>query len=111
MPFLVKLEKRDGAMFRGAWCGPRISRRDLNEKNNPNGKPFALMKKPDHDHCADTGSIGFRWGEEGKWNIVPTDSKTGKIHSPAQNAFGAHDEIRERWLPLFRRSDTRTWLF
>ncbi len=73
MPLLVRLEKRaDGRLvperfLRAADLG------GLGEANNPEWKTLAV------DEATGTitipnGSVGFRWGEKGKWNIEEKDS-------------------------------------
>jgi nitrate reductase alpha subunit len=78
--------RADGRFVPGRMVRASDFKGDLNEKNNPEWKTVCFDEETDQI-TVPTGSIGFRWGEEGKWNIVPTDAKTGK-YSPAQNAFG-----------------------
>ena len=47
----------------------------LGEKNNPDWKPVAL--KEDGGVVVPQGSIGFRWGEQGKWNLEPRNAADG----------------------------------
>ncbi len=73
MPMLVRLEQRaDGRIvperfLRASDLG------GLGEANNPEWKTLAF-----DEHTGDitipNGSIGFRWGEKGKWNIEEKDS-------------------------------------
>jgi nitrate reductase alpha subunit len=45
----------------------------LGEKNNPEWKTIVYDEKS-KSFVAPNGSIGFRWGEEGKWNILPKNA-------------------------------------
>src|SRR5690606_10202079 len=53
------------------------------------------------DVTVPTGSIGFRWEEEGKWNIAPADSRTGKTVNPRKTLLGVQDQILEVAFPYF----------
>jgi nitrate reductase alpha subunit len=66
MPMLVRLAKQGGRYVPERFL--RASDLELNEKNNPEWKTVCLDEatgKP----AVPTGSIGFRWGEKGKWNL------------------------------------------
>ncbi|MBL8300606.1 MAG: nitrate reductase subunit alpha [Rhodanobacteraceae bacterium] len=73
MPFLVRLEKRaDGRLvperfLRAADLG------GLGEANNPEWKTLAY-DEASGEITVPNGSVGFRWGEKGKWNIDKKDS-------------------------------------
>ncbi|MBN8263157.1 MAG: nitrate reductase subunit alpha [Xanthomonadales bacterium] len=133
MPLLVRLEKRaDGRLvperyLRAADLG------GLGETNNPEWKTLAY----DDATGAITvphGSVGFRWGEKGKWNIEEKDSAgrdtrlrlSLKDHADAIEAvsfpyFGGiendywteskFDEVLERNIPIKRLqlADGQEW--
>ncbi|MBS0274698.1 MAG: nitrate reductase subunit alpha [Proteobacteria bacterium] len=68
MPFLVRLVKQGDK-----YVPERILRASdfegaLGETNNPEWKPAAFDELTDRV-VAPQGSIGFRWGEKGKWNL------------------------------------------
>ncbi|MEN9482715.1 MAG: hypothetical protein RJB37_595 [Pseudomonadota bacterium] len=73
MPMLVRLERRaDGRLvperyLRAADLG------GLGETNNPEWKTLAIDDNSG-DITVPNGSVGFRWGEKGKWNIEEKDS-------------------------------------
>jgi nitrate reductase alpha subunit len=100
MPFLVKLEERDGRFVPGRMVRASDFDGQLNEKNNPEWKTVCFDEKTGNV-TVPTGSIGFRWGEEGKWNIVPTDAGTGESIRPRKTLLGAHDEIVKVGFPYF----------
>jgi len=75
MPFLVKLEKQGDRFVPGRMVRASDFKGNLDEVNNPEWKTVCFDEETGNI-TVPTGSIGFRWGEEGKWNIVPTDSKT-----------------------------------
>jgi nitrate reductase alpha subunit len=73
MPMLVRLEKRaDGRLvperfLRASDLG------NLGEHNNPEWKTLAYDELSG-EIVVPRGSVGFRWGEKGKWNIEEKDS-------------------------------------
>ena len=73
MPLLVRLEKRaDGRLVPERFL--RASDlHGLDESNNPEWKTLAFDEQGDQ-LTVPRGSIGFRWGEKGKWNIEEKNS-------------------------------------
>ncbi|MCW5572612.1 MAG: nitrate reductase subunit alpha [Steroidobacteraceae bacterium] len=72
MPMLVRLVKRDGRLaperfLRASDLG------GLGEQNNPEWKTLA-WDETSGELTVPNGSVGFRWGEQGKWNIEQKDS-------------------------------------
>ncbi|HUA56221.1 MAG TPA: nitrate reductase subunit alpha, partial [Candidatus Sulfotelmatobacter sp.] len=47
------------------------------------------------------GSIGFRWGDNGKWNIEERDARTGKPFDPALSLAERHDAVLPVQFPYF----------
>jgi nitrate reductase alpha subunit len=47
------------------------------------------------------GSIGFRWGENGKWNLHMQDMTSGAAIEPRLSMLGVHDGIATVQLPYF----------
>ena len=80
MPMLVRLVEQGGKLVPG-----RLLRADdfddkLGHENNPEWKTIGLDRKTG-DPVVPNGSIGFRWGEKGKWNLQ-------------ENADGKEAELR-----------------
>lgn len=75
MPFLVHLEEKDGYYVPGRMVRASDFDDNLGEENNPKWKTIAIDEKTGNPVVPD-GSIGFRWGEEGKWNIAKNDKVT-----------------------------------
>jgi nitrate reductase alpha subunit len=74
MPMLVRLTKRDD----GTYVPDRFVRASdfdakLGETNNPEWKTVAYDETTE-SLVVPNGSIGFRWGEAGKWNLEPRDA-------------------------------------
>ncbi len=74
MPMLVVLDKYKRSYVSGRFVRAADFDDSLGEDNNPDWKTVVIDEKTG-DIFAPNGSIGFRWGEEGKWNLV---SKKGR---------------------------------
>ena len=125
MPLLVMLEKRGEAYVPGRFLRADDIEGGLGEANNPAWKTLAFDRK-DGKLVLPPGSIGFRWGESGKWNLEETDAREGKAaelqlslmetredvlpvafpyfggKAPASFQTTDHEEIIERRLPVRR---------
>ncbi len=99
MPLLVRLERRaDGRLvperfLRASDLG------GLGESNNPEWKTLAFDEKSDQV-TVPNGSVGFRWGEKGKWNIEEKDS-AGRETRLRLSLKDAHDGIEAVSFPYF----------
>jgi len=91
-PFLVRLEKQDGKWVPGRMVRASDFKDNMSEDNNPDWKTICFDENTG-DLTVPKGSIGFRWGEEGKWNIIPKDSKTDKDILPRKTLLGVEDEV------------------
>ena len=100
MPFLVRLEKRDGGYVAGRMLRASDFVGHLNESNNPEWKTVCYDEDTG-ELTIPTGSIGFRWGEEGKWNIAPADAKTGKKIRPRKTLLGHHEDVVRVGFPYY----------
>ncbi|RWM28561.1 nitrate reductase subunit alpha [Mesorhizobium sp.] len=74
MPFLVRLAERDGKLVPERLLRASEIRGALGEKNNPQWKTVAIDEATDA-LVAPLGSAGYRWGEQGKWNLEEKDGK------------------------------------
>lgn len=76
-PMLVVLEKHDDDSF----VSTRFLRAsdlagDLGIENNPEWKTIGFDENS-NELVSPTGSIGYRWGEKGQWNIEEREGKSG----------------------------------
>ncbi len=110
MPFLVKLEKQGDRFVPGRMVRASDFKGNLDEDNNPEWKTVCFDEETGNI-TVPTGSIGFRWGEEGKWNIVPTDSKTGENIRPRKTLLGDHDDVLKVGFPYFGGQTHETGYF
>ncbi|MGB0968577.1 MAG: nitrate reductase subunit alpha, partial [Halocynthiibacter sp.] len=66
-PMLVTMEEKDGRMIPGRFLRADDLAGKLGEKNNPEWKTIAWDNE--NGLCAPNGSVGYRWGEDGEWNL------------------------------------------
>ena len=75
MPFLVRLIKQDGRYVPERFLRASDFTGTLGEANNPEWKTVAFDELTDQV-VAPQGSIGFRWGEKGEWNLEQRAAET-----------------------------------
>lgn len=101
MPMLVLLEPREGGYYA---AGRQLRASDLvdglGQENNPEWKTVALNQATG-ELIAPQGSIGFRWGEKGKWNLEQRDGLTQQEVELQLSLLGSHDEVVEVGFPYF----------
>ncbi len=68
MPMLVRLDEKDGRLIPGRQLRAADFDGSLGEKNNPEWKTIGIDGESG-DFVAPNGSVGFRWGEHGRWNL------------------------------------------
>ncbi len=120
MPFLVRLVKQDGRFVPDRLLRASDFDAGLGQDNNPEWKTVAFDETSDNV-VVPNGSIGFRWGEKGRWNLedkagaadtvlsMSTLDKRDDVLSVAFPYFGgrhhdhftgtSHDEILMRHVP------------
>jgi len=67
-PLLVRLDEKNGRYVPGRMLRAADFSDSLGEANNPDWKTVGIDSKTG-DIVAPNGSIGFRWGESGHWNL------------------------------------------
>ena len=99
---LVALEEHDGRLVPGKLLRAADLDGALGESNNPEWKTVAIDEKSG-DPVAPRGAIGFRWGEDGKWNLEEKDGGGRAVRLKLTLADeGDHDEVA---YPYFRHSN------
>ncbi len=73
MPMQVMLRKDGDRYISDRFLRASDFDNSLGEKNNPEWKTIVYDAKTGSFVCPN-GSVGFRWGEEGKWNLLPKNS-------------------------------------
>ncbi|MDR3430301.1 MAG: nitrate reductase subunit alpha [Rouxiella aceris] len=101
MPMLVLLEPRNG----GHYAAGRMLRAsdlvdNLGQENNPQWKTIALDEHSG-ELVSPLGSIGYRWGEKGQWNLQAREGKEQQEVKLALSLLADHDEVVEVGFPYF----------
>ncbi|KOC91594.1 nitrate reductase subunit alpha [Winslowiella iniecta] len=100
LPMLVMLDQREDGFY---VAGRQLRAADLlgalGESNNPEWKTIAVDQQG--ELVAPQGSIGFRWGEEGKWNLEQRAGNDGREVTLQLSLLGQHDEIASTLFPYF----------
>lgn len=101
MPMLVELEKhKNGYYAAGRMLRAADLINNLDQDNNPEWKTIAIDDTTG-ELIAPQGSIGYRWGEDGKWNLEQKDGKTDQERSLRLSLIDEHDEIVNVGFPYF----------
>ena len=100
MPMLVRLVKQGET-----WVPERFVRAadfadQLGETNNPEWKTVALDAASGRI-VAPRGSIGYRWGEKGKWNLEEKAGQNGEETKLQLTLVGGQDEVVPVAFPYF----------
>ncbi len=126
MPMLVRLARQDGRLVPERFLRASDFEDGLGEANNPEWKTVAIDDATG-EVVAPLGSVGFRWGEKGKWNLEEKESSgrdtklrltlAGTSEDYAEVAFpyfgniahdhfvsSGHDSVLERRVPVKRLS-------
>lgn len=108
LPFLVRLEQRGGI-----WVPQRFVRASdfsgaLGQDNNPDWKTVCF-DEGDGRVVVPNGSIGFRWGEEGRWNLEAKDARDARELRPLLSLLGSRDDVTEVAFPYFGGRHHEFW--
>jgi nitrate reductase alpha subunit len=99
MPMLVRLEEKDGRYVPATLLRAAEIAGSLGEENNAEWKTVAI-NEASGELVAPNGSIGFRWGDKGKWNLEEKDGQGQEARLKLSLAEG-HDDILSVGFPYF----------
>jgi len=100
MPMLVRLEEKDGRLVPGRFLRASDFDGGLDETNNPEWKTVAFDARSGR-YVAPNGSIGFRWGETGEWNLEERAGGDETELRLSQILEEHHDEVAGVDFPYF----------
>ena len=103
LPFLVELEPRGGEHVPGRFLRAADFEGALGQTNNPDWKPVLVDEGTD-SVVAPQGTAGFRWGEEGRWNLEARDGADGREINPRLTLLGAGGPVAAVQFPYFGAS-------
>jgi len=99
MPMLVRLVRQDGKLIPDRMLRASDFSGALGESNNPEWKTVAYDETTG-ELVAPNGSVGFRWGEKGKWNLEEKESH-GRDTRLRLSLGGIEDEFADVGFPYF----------
>ena len=99
MPCLVRLDATDKGYQAGRLLRASDFDKALGQKNNPEWKTVAFDEKSGKV-VVPNGSIGFRWGEDGRWNLEEKDAG-GKKTRLQLTHLETKDEVAQVGFPYF----------
>ena len=103
-PMLVMLKERDGTLVPDYFLRASHLADKLDETNNPEWKTLVL-DQASSKIVAPSGSIGFRWGETGKWNLEQKEGSSRIPIDPQLSLIDANDGIVPVGFPYFGGKD------
>ncbi|RED77435.1 nitrate reductase subunit alpha [Cohnella phaseoli] len=96
-PNLVLIEEQDGAYSAGRF----LVADDLGEKGNNMQWKTVVYDDNSGALAVPKGSLGFRWGEEGTWNLRMETADGQRPIDPRLSLLGVHNETTTIRLPYF----------
>ncbi|WP_392566345.1 nitrate reductase subunit alpha [Utexia brackfieldae] len=101
LPMLVLLEKRpDGKFAPGRLLRASDLINHLGQENNPEWKTIAIDELSG-ELVAPQGSAGFRWGDQGKWNLETKEGLNQKEVKLQLSLLDNHDDVLDVGFPYF----------
>lgn len=100
MPHLVMLKTRGNAFVADRFLRASDLSNNLQQSNNPEWKTIVINENT-NEMIVPNGSIGFRWGEDGKWNIQATDSADGSDIKARLSLIENADQVVSVEFPYF----------
>ncbi len=100
LPLLVVLEKRGAAYMPGRFLRASDLDGELGQANNPAWKTLGF-RRDGSELVVPNGSIGFRWGEGGKWNIEEREAATDSEAALALSLAESRDAVVPVAFPYF----------
>ncbi|WP_340116731.1 nitrate reductase subunit alpha [Pelagibius sp. 7325] len=101
MPMLVRLTKKDGHYLPERLLRAADLDGKLGQENNPEWKTLAIDENTG-GIVAPQGSVGFRWGEQGKWNLEEKDADGRAVKLRLSQILDKdHDDVVDVGFPYF----------
>lgn len=102
-PFLITLSEEGGAYTANRF----LLAHDIGRATNNAHWKTVVYDENRQGFAVPQGSVGARWGEEGKWNLKMIDEETGAKIDPRLSLHGVDDRIVTVKLPYFDENGRR----
>ncbi|MEW9898699.1 nitrate reductase subunit alpha [Chitinivorax sp. PXF-14] len=106
MPMLVLLKKEGDNYVGDHFLRASHLADNLGEANNPDWKTLLIDQKT-QQIVPPTGSIGFRWGQAGKWNLEPRNGHDDSEVDPLLSLVNSRDDVVGVGFPYFGGKDAK----
>ena len=100
MPFLIRLEEKDGRYVPGRTLRASDFSDKLEQENNPEWKPV-VFDSVSNKIVVPNGTIGSRWGEKGKWNLESKSQNGDNEIWPTLSLIDDNDDVLKVAFPYF----------
>lgn len=100
MPFLVKLDEKDGKLVPGRLLRASDMKNDLGEAKNADWKAV-ILDGNSGEVCVPNGTIGSRWDESRKWNLELKNVADGSDVWPKVTLIERSDTVEAVAFPYF----------
>jgi nitrate reductase alpha subunit len=100
LPMQVLLRKHGDGYVSDRFLRASDFAANLGEQNNPDWKTI-VYDETTKSFIAPNGSIGFRWGEEGKWNLLPKNAADQSEIVAELSCIDARDAVVPVGFPHF----------
>ena len=104
MPMLVILKDHNGTLVADRFLRASDLDGKLGQENNPDWKTL-VIDETSGNLVAPNGSIGFRWGQAGAWNLEQHDAATGQAVTARLSLKDHQDEMVAVGMPYFGGTD------
>ena len=108
-PMLVLLKEHNGTLVPDYFLRASHLDNNLDESNNPEWKTL-VIDETTGAITAPAGSIGFRWGESGKWNLEQKAGGSGAPIVPKLSLIDDSDAVTEVGFAYFGGKDAADML-
>lgn len=100
LPMQVLLRKHEGKYVSDRFLRASDFDKALGEENHPEWKTI-VYDEIDQTYVAPNGSIGFRWGESGRWNLLEKNAGDQSEIRAQLTTLGQEDEVVTVSFPFF----------
>ncbi|MGR3762183.1 nitrate reductase subunit alpha [Roseobacteraceae bacterium NS-SX3] len=108
LPMLVRLDEKDGRLVPGRFLRADDLDGKLGEENNPEWKTVAIDEATGN-LVSPNGAIGYRWGEQGEWNLEQRASGEDVRLKMSLILEEDHDDVAEVDFPYFGGAATEAF--
>jgi nitrate reductase alpha subunit len=109
MAMLVRLDLQEGRFVPGRQLRASDLPGALGETNNPEWKTVAVDELTG-ELVVPNGSVGFRWGEQGRWNLEEKAAGREVVPRLTLIAAGDRDDVATVDFPWFGGAATQGWV-